>query len=173
VLALKGEGGRGILANYGLRPSLGRYYRSYCDRCDKSLGELPPPVLACPECGEKGRDFTLGVADRVEEICPGAAAEAAITARPSYQYQVPLSYLEGFGRKTIERLLGHLGSEMVAMHEAPRSRLAAAVGYELADRILAARAGTVKLNDGGGGRYGSVETGAAELGPEAQLSLFP
>ena len=59
------------------------------------------------------------------------------------------------------------------MHEAPRSRLAAAVGYELADRILAARAGEVLWRDEGGGRYGGVERKVAESSGESeQLSLF-
>ena len=37
VLALKSESGRGILANYGVWPALGRYFRSYCESCDQSL----------------------------------------------------------------------------------------------------------------------------------------
>lgn len=172
VRALKGEGGRGIITNFGMIPSLGRYYRSYCDRCDKSLSQLAPPVLSCPYCGAAGREFTLGVADRIEDICPGPATPEAIAKRPEYRYQVPLSYLSGFGKKTIERLLGQLGSEMLAMHEAPRSRLAAAVGYEKADRILAARAGEVLLRDGGGGHYGGVETETDGEPEQAQLSLF-
>lgn len=172
VRALKGEGGRGIVTNFGMRPSLGRYYRSYCDKCDKSLSHLPPPVLSCPTCGESGRSFTLGVADRVEEICPGPACQDAIARRPEYRYQVPLSYLSGFGKKTVDILLGQLGSEMEAMHQAPRSRLAAAVGYEKADRILAARAGELLLRDGGGGRYGGVKDAGATAPAVEQLGLF-
>ncbi len=174
VLALKGEGGRKILANYGVRPALGRYYRSYCERCDRSLGALPAPVLCCPHCAESGRQFTLGTADRLEEICPDPATAEAIALRPEYRYQVPLSYLEGFGPKTVDRLLSRIGSEMVAMHEASRGRLAAAVGYEMADRILRSRAGQVVLKDGGGGHYGGVSSAAASPvdGEEGQLSLF-
>lgn len=172
VRALKSEGGRGIIANYGVRPSLGRYFRSYCEKCDRSLGERPAPVLSCPLCGESGRHFTLGVGDRIEDICPTPASTTAIASRPEYRYQVPLSYLEGFGPKTVDRLLEHVGSEMIAMHEAPRSRLAAAVGYELADRILAARAGEVRWRDGGGGRYGGIERGPEVAATAEQLSLF-
>lgn len=170
VMALKGEQGRRIVAHYGLRPSLGRYFRSYCHACEKSFSDLPAPVLSCPDCGEQGREFTLGVGDRVEEICPGQATPAQLAARPPYHYQVPLSYLQGFGKKTIERLLGYIGSEMEVLHRAPRGKLAAAVGFPLANQILKARAGELELVDGGGGHYGSVSE--AELDAGEQLSLF-
>lgn len=171
VMALKGEQGRKIVSHFGLRPSLGRYFRSYCQKCELSFSEQPAPVLRCPKCGEQGRDFTLGVGDRVEDICPGTATAEQLAARPGYHYQVPLSYLPGFGKKTIERLLAHVGSEMEVMHHAPRAKIAAAVGFALADQVLRARAGELHLSDGGGGHYGSVKDEVSQAEPE-QLSLF-
>ena len=37
VKALKNEDGRKILANYGLDPKLGKYHRTYCDDCEKTI----------------------------------------------------------------------------------------------------------------------------------------
>jgi len=172
VLALKGQNDRKIVANYGLRPALGRYFRSYCQSCEKSFGHLPPPVLACPDCGEEGRDFTLGVGDRIEDICPVKAEPESLERRPPYHFQVPLSYLNGFGEKTVDRLITHVGSEMEALHHSPRSKLAAAVGYSLADQVLLARSGGVELVDGGGGRYGGVASRGEDGPVSEQLLLF-
>ena len=40
VMALKNEGGRKILANYGLDPKLGKYHRTYCEVCEKNIPEI-------------------------------------------------------------------------------------------------------------------------------------
>ena len=37
VKALKNEDGRKIIANYGLDPKLGKYHRTYCEKCDKHI----------------------------------------------------------------------------------------------------------------------------------------
>ena len=37
VKAIKNEDGRKILSNYGLDPKLGKYHRTYCDDCNKSI----------------------------------------------------------------------------------------------------------------------------------------
>lgn len=52
VKALKKEDGRKVIANYGLDPKLGKYHRTYCDDCQKSI-ETKEPVEKCPMCGGK------------------------------------------------------------------------------------------------------------------------
>ena len=46
LMALKNEGGRKIVANYGLDPKLGKYHRTYCEVCDKRI-EGDAPVTRC------------------------------------------------------------------------------------------------------------------------------
>lgn len=65
VKALKSEDGRRVVANYGLDPKLGKYHRTYCDDCEKSI-ETKEPVEKCPMCG--GKNVTFGVFDRIELI---------------------------------------------------------------------------------------------------------
>ena len=65
VKALKNEDGRKVVANYGLDPKLGKYHRTYCDDCEKSI-ETREPVELCPMCG--GKNVTFGVFDRIELI---------------------------------------------------------------------------------------------------------
>ena len=60
VKAMKNEDGRKILANYGLDPKLGKYHRTYCDDCNKTI-ETKEPVETCPMCGSK--NVTFGVFD--------------------------------------------------------------------------------------------------------------
>ena len=46
MMAIKNEGGRKIIANYGLDPKLGKYHRTYCEKCDKRIeGEAALPRL--------------------------------------------------------------------------------------------------------------------------------
>ena len=49
--ALKNEDGRKIVCNYGLDPKLGKYHRTYCEKCDKPI-EGMPPIFECPEFPE-------------------------------------------------------------------------------------------------------------------------
>ncbi|CAN0479595.1 unnamed protein product, partial [Phaeothamnion confervicola] len=91
MLALRRQGGRGVIANYGTDPRLGRYNRSYCLKCDKSCpGE--GVILACPTCGcHLRKDFVVGVSDRVSHIAD-RAEPLHPGHRPPYHYQVPLSF---------------------------------------------------------------------------------
>ena len=52
VKALKNEEGRKVVANYGLDPKLGKYHRTHCDNCEKTI-ETKEPVEKCPYCGSE------------------------------------------------------------------------------------------------------------------------
>ena len=148
--ALTGEQG-GIVANYGLDPRLGKYHKTRCDVCDR---EIPlTPARSCPLCGS-GR-ITVGVADRLEEIAD--RKEAAAAGRPPYVRQVPLEFVPGVGPRTLHTLIEDFGSEMNVLHRATREELESAVGAKLAERIVLARSGRLKVRPGGGGVYGRIE----------------
>lgn len=167
VLGWRRQRGRRIEANYGVDPSLGRYHRSYCLRCDQARVGAGA-VLACPHCGAaQAREFVRGVFDRVLQLAP--AGSSSPEHRPPYILQVPLNQQPGLGKSRLDQLVAAFGSEMAVLHHATLAELVPLVGYPLSQQIVAAREGRVRMAPGAGGHYGKL------LGLEAeqrQLSLF-
>ena len=152
VKALKNEDGRKIIANYGLDPKLGKYHRTYCDDCEKTI-ETKEPVEECPYCGSK--NVTFGVFDRIELIKDKPKTESPEN-RPPYIYQVPLGFIPGVGGKTITKLLDNFETEMNILHKLSKDDIEAVVGEKVANSIEKARNGGYKVNSGGGGNYGTL-----------------
>lgn len=151
--ALGGRNGRRVAGNYGLNPRLGKYHRTYCGNCSYIIDEAEASVERCPYCGSSKLvrgvlDRILSLADRPEPSVPAC--------RPPYHYQVPLEFIPGLGPAKLNQLLAAFGTEMNILHKVSRSQLSEVVGEELADKISAARAGTLHLQAGGGGIYGKV-----------------
>jgi len=155
LLALRGERGRQILANYGLDPRLGKYHRTYCLTCGRRV-EGDPPVLGCPEGA--GHRVVLGVLDRIRHYAAWQEARFARVERPRppYVHQVPLSFVPGLGKRGLERLLAAFGTEMAVLHEASEEDLAGVVGPKLARLVVLAREGRLTIESGAGGIYGRV-----------------
>ncbi len=154
VRALKNEEGRKVLANYGLDPKLGKYHRTYCDDCQDSI-ETKEPVETCPTCG--GKNVTFGVFDRIELLKDKKETKSP-SHRPPYIYQVPLGFIPGVGGKTIDKLLDTFETEMNILHKLSRDDIEAVVGGKVANYIVDAREGKMKIHSGGGGNYGKVKT---------------
>ncbi|MBR3255474.1 MAG: TIGR00375 family protein [Clostridia bacterium] len=153
VKALKGEDGRKIIANYGLDPKLGKYHRTYCDNCNKTI-ETKEPVSKCPYCDST--KVTFGVFDRIELIKDKKESKSPAN-RPPYIYQVPLQFIPGVGGKTIETLLKTFETEMNILHNLSFDDIEGVVGEKAATNIENARRGNMKVHSGGGGSYGKVE----------------
>ena len=153
VKALKNEDGRKVLANYGLDPKLGKYHRTYCDDCEKSI-ETKEPVETCPYCS--GKNVTFGVFDRIELIKDKKETKSPKN-RPPYIYQVPLGFIPGIGGKTIEKLLDTFETEMNILHRISKDDIEAVVGKKLANNISNAINGNCQVVSGGGGVYGKIE----------------
>ena len=153
VKALKNEEGRKIIANYGLDPKLGKYHRTYCDDCEKSI-ETKEPIEICPICG--GKNITFGVWDRIELIKDKEKTKSPEN-RPPYIYQVPLGFIPGVGGKTIEKLLNTFDTEMNILHKLSKDDLEAVVGEKVANSIELARNGNCQVHSGGGGVYGRID----------------
>ena len=164
ALALKGHAGRRIVANYGMDPKLGKYHRTFCLDCNR-VEESPPPIFTCPRCG--GGKVIKGVLDRITQIQDYEQPRHP-DHRPPYFYQVPLQFVPKVGAVTLNRLLNRFGTEMAVLHQTPAEEIAQTVGQQIAENILAAREGRMKLQAGGGGKYGKA------IGPEkqTQMSLF-
>ncbi len=152
VKALKNEDGRKILANYGLDPKLGKYHRTYCDDCEKTI-ETKEPVEICPYCGSK--NVTFGVFDRIELIKDKPQTKSPEN-RPPYIYQIPLGFIPGVGGKTITKLLDTFETEMNILHKLSKDDIEAVVGEKVAQSIEKARKGESKVQSGGGGNYGKI-----------------
>ena len=153
VMALKNEQGRKVVANYGLDPKLGKYHRTYCDDCNSTI-ETKHPVTVCPKCGSS--KVTFGVFDRIELIKDKKETKSPKT-RPPYIYQIPLGFIPGVGPKQIEKLLDHFGTEMTVLHKLSKDDIESVVGEKIANKIVEAREGKVKIESGGGGVYGKVK----------------
>lgn len=153
VKVLKNEDGRKIISNYGLDPKLGKYHRTYCEICDKRI-EGDAPVLKCDTCDSK--NITMGVYDRIEVI-KDKENTVSPKNRPQYIYQIPLTFIPGLGQKTIDKLLDQFGTEMTILHKLGDDDIEACVGSKIANNIIRARDGEMKISAGGGGNYGKVE----------------
>ena len=154
VKALKNEDGRKIVANYGLDPKLGKYHRTHCDECESTI-ETKEPVEVCPKCGSE--KVTFGVFDRIELIKDKLTTQSPEN-RPSYIYQIPLTFIPGVGGKTIDKLLDTFETEMNILHKLSQDDIEAVVGEKVAKQIVNAREGKAKVESGGGGNYGKVTT---------------
>ena len=153
VKVLKREDGRKIVANYGLDPKLGKYHRTYCELCDKRIpGDAP--VTKCNTCESK--NITMGVFDRIEIIKDKKETKSP-KDRPEYIYQIPLTFIPGIGKKTIDKLLEHFGTEMTILHKLSNDDIEGVVGDKIANNIINARDGKMHIVEGGGGVYGKVE----------------
>ena len=152
LMALKNQEGRKIVANYGLDPKLGKYHRTFCEKCGKPI-EGKAPITKCPDCDSS--KITMGVFDRIEIIKDKPTTKSP-EFRPPYIYQVPLTFMPGLGSKTIDKLLNHFDTEMNILHKLSEDDIEAVVGEKIAKSIIAARTGDVKIQSGGGGVYGRL-----------------
>ena len=152
VKALKNKDGRKILSNYGLDPKLGKYHRTFCEKCGKPI-EGKAPVTRCPDCDSS--KITMGVFDRIEIIKDKEETKSP-SYRPPYVYQIPLTFMPGLGSKTIDKLLSNFQTEMNILHKLSEDDIEAVVGEKIAKNIIAARTGNVQIQAGGGGVYGKL-----------------
>lgn len=145
--ALKEEEGRGIIVNYGLNPLLGKYHETACADCGYRTTEIP-----CSNCG--GKHLVKGVAIRIEELTD---TDENLRIRPPYIHQIPLDFIPGIGKKTMEKLLATFGTEMTILHEVTKEDFEKVVPAKIAELIDKGRNGKLSLSVGGGGAYGKIK----------------
>ncbi|MCP8616774.1 endonuclease Q family protein [Salirhabdus salicampi] len=149
-LALQETEGRKVVANYGMNPQLGKYYRTVCAQC---FEQRDSRAKRCEQCGFT--QIVKGVSERIQEI--SIQTERPKRTRPPYIHHAPMEYLPSLGPKTYERLLSNLGTEMYILHEASKEELINASNEKIANLILKMREGTLSFQAGGGGKYGKVD----------------
>ncbi len=151
--AIRNEDGRKIISNYGMDPKLGKYHRTYCEVCGKNI-KGDAPVTKCDTCDS--RNITMGVFDRIELI-KDKKKSISPKNRPEYIYQIPLSFIPGVGKKSLEKLLDTFNTEMNIIHKLSKDDIEAVVGEKVANNIACARDGKMNIQAGGGGVYGQVK----------------
>lgn len=154
--------GNNIKANYGFDPRLGKYHRTACTKCYK---QYPPKKalemnMKCP-CG--GR-IKKGVDYRVDELSTWQEPHHP-SHRPDYIHILPLAeiisltYNKGVTTKFVQsiwrELVEKFDNEISVLIDSPMQDL-----YEndprIARRIRAFRDRTLKIEIGGGGKYGKI-----------------
>jgi len=153
LLALQRKEGRKITDNYGLDPKLGKYHRTFCEICNYT-SDSNPPVYKCEKCGSD--KIVKGVFDRIVEIGDYQQSFSP-PHRPPYHHQIPLEFVPGIGKKTLNKLFDYFGTEMNILHKASYQEISQVAGFKIAQDIILARKGLLKLSPGGGGRYGKVK----------------
>ncbi len=106
----------------------------------------------CLSCGST--KSIKGVAARVREL----SSSYQSPKRPPYIHQVPLEFIPKLGRKSLQALREHFGTDMVMLHEATEQELKQIVKPDIAADIIAARTGKLAIEAGGGGKYGFVRS---------------
>lgn len=144
---LEGKEGRKVCSNYGLNPLLGKYHSTVCLNC----GTHTQSTVICENC--KSTKLVKGVAARITEL---ADQSGAAPKRPDYIHQIPLENLPALGPKTFQKLLDRFGTEMAVLHEASYQSLEETVGSKLATVITRMRNGQLRVDAGGGGKFGKV-----------------
>ncbi|SIQ10822.1 endonuclease Q family protein [Halanaerobium kushneri] len=150
--ALKRESGNRISKNYGLNPELGKYHRTYCEKCE-TIFSGPEAVLDCPECDSD--KIITGVKDRILEIAENKVPQHP-EHRPDYIYQVPLLDIPGIGKKTAAKLFENCGTEMDVIHNLSQAELKDCMSSRIFQKIKKARQHDFDFKSGGGGTYGQV-----------------
>jgi uncharacterized protein (TIGR00375 family) len=156
-MALAGEQGRRVVANYGMDPRLGKYHRSYCPEC-KVISQTREARFVCDRCG---RDMIPGIWDRIREIADYEEPHHPV-GRPPYYYRVPLRLIPGVGPKTYQRLRRRLGNEIYIMESADLTTIARISSPAIAGFIKSIRENDLAIVPGGGGIYGKLKKNMAD-----------
>ena len=127
---------------------LGKYHQTVCEKCQFPFN---PENGKCENCGHS--KYVKGVADRISEL---STITEKMPDRPPYIHQIPLDFIPGLGPKLRGKLLDHFGTEMAILHEVSFDHLKEVVPVKMAELIVEARSGKLKLAAGGGGKYGKV-----------------
>ncbi len=154
-------------------PEEGKYHHDGHRKCGVNL---PPEAHdgRCPVCG---RRLTLGVLHRVEALSrrspeplisdPDGMLRGAETERPPFRRLVPLAEVVaealgyGVASKAVNRvcldLAARVGPELHILTAADATHVEAVAGGRVAEGVMRARLGQVRVRPGFDGEYGSVQ----------------
>ena len=154
-------------------PQEGKYYHDGHRRCGVNL----PPGAHDGRCAACGRRLTLGVLHRVESLASrsaepltadaGGVLRGAESERPPFRRLVPLAEIvaEALGRGAASKAVGsvcsalaeRVGTEAHILTMADEQDVAAVAGGCVAEGVMRARLGQVRVRPGFDGEYGAVQ----------------
>jgi DNA helicase-2/ATP-dependent DNA helicase PcrA len=163
--ALSGKGNPGLEGTVEFFPEEGKYHVDGHRKC--GVRYSPRETMAaqgrCPVCG---RQLTVGVLSRVEELADRTEA-AALKLVKRYTSLIPLREVIAdsldCGPETkaativYDRLIGEVGTEFSILLDAPIAEIALAGGEIAAEGIRRMRKGEVRINPGFDGEFGTIE----------------
>ena len=180
--ALSDPEDKGLIGTLEFFPEEGKYH--YDGHRDCQTRMHPKETLKnkglCPVCG---REVTVGVMSRVEELADRAEGEKSKRWRP-YCNLIPLPEIIAQARGTgvnsqgvneiYWKMLAKLGNELFILQEADVKDIETVAGDLAARGIEEMRAGKVQIAAGYDGEYGTIELFARKdrASKEGQLTLF-
>jgi uncharacterized protein (TIGR00375 family) len=154
----------GLYGTIEVDPSYGKYHFDGHRDCNVSLAPQESEKLHnfCPVCR---RPLTIGVLHRVEALADRQEGFAPEDRKPFHSL-IPLSEIIAFANGTsvssnkvwdeYNKLVGAFGSELAVLMDAEESRLKNVVKEKLAETIIRARTGKIKITPGYDGVYGEM-----------------
>jgi DNA helicase II / ATP-dependent DNA helicase PcrA len=163
--ALQHRDSRSFLGTYEFYPEEGKYYYDGHRNC--SIRFSPEMTLSyggrCPVCG---KPLTIGVLNRVEELCDRKAGEKPQNASPYYSI-IPLKeiiseiFKVGSGSQKVMRHYQHtiqvLGSELAILGSISLSDIDLAGIPMLKEAVKRMREGNIRIIPGYDGEFGKIQ----------------
>lgn len=156
----------GLAGTIEVDPSYGKYHYDGHRDCNVSLAPKDSEKLrnVCPVCR---RPLTIGVLHRVEELADRPEGFVPENAKPFHSL-IPLSEIIAFVVGTsvssgkvweeYNKLVNAFGSELNVLMEADEERMGKTVKEKIAEMIIKARTGKIKIKPGYDGVYGELES---------------
>ncbi|MEA3328666.1 MAG: endonuclease Q family protein [Candidatus Omnitrophota bacterium] len=180
--AIKNKDKEKFLATIEFFPQEGKYHWDGHRACQVRLApaETRKNNYLCPKCGKK---VTVGVLHRVEELSDRKEGFIPEQKIPFYSL-VPLNEIisgaigKGISSLAVKneylKITQSLGGEITVLFDAPEKELIKVTLQRVADGILNAREGRVKIQPGYDGEYGKIKVfnGEDKNAGAGQLELF-
>jgi len=152
----------GLSGTIEVDPNLGKYHYTGHRKCNTCMSPVESSKVKqiCPVCGKQ---MTVGVAERVEELADRPEGFKPKDAKPFYSL-IPLSEIisrlldKAVSTKTVwaefDKLIGSFGSELNILMDVPKEELLKVTSPTIANAIITIRNGKVKMQPGYDGEYG-------------------
>ena len=178
--AIKSRDNKKFLFTCEVPPAFGKYHWDGHRLC-KVFMEPEESIKhhnICPVCG---RELTIGVLNRVEELADrpeGFTPEGAVpfkTLIPLAELMAAVYGTQAYSKRVWEestKLMKEFGSELNVLLEAPEEKLKLLVNEKMVDIIIKNRNGTVRVQPGYDGEYGyPIVEGSEKKSSKMQSSL--
>ncbi len=163
--ALSDPKDKGLEGTLEFFPEEGKYHYDGHRDCKVRLHprETKKHKGLCPVCG---KEVTIGVMARVEELADHPEGRRSPRARPYFSL-IPLPEIIGEAKgvgpasgsvqQLFMEMLGKLGNEMYILREAPLDKIQKVAGTLVAEGIKRMREGNVRIEAGYDGEYGIID----------------